>query len=144
MVLSVGQFRPEKGHTLQIRAFAALQRLLDQETGLNEKDVRLIVLGSCRNVDDERVLARVKALAAELGVADKVDFVVNCSFAELKEWLGRASIGLHTMWNEHFGIGVVEMMVSRPPNSIRTVHGTCSLTAASCQHRLAVSHCSWV
>lgn len=75
-------------------------------------DVRLVILGSCRNDDDRRVLASTKALAVELGVEDNVMFVVNCSFAELKGWLGRASVGLHTMWNEHFGIGVVEMMVS--------------------------------
>jgi len=42
---------------------------------------------------------------------DKVDFVVDAPFSELKSWLSRASVGLHTMWNEHFGICVVEYMV---------------------------------
>ena len=41
-----------------------------------------------------------------------MDFVVDAPFSELKAWLGRASVGLHTMWNEHFGICVVEYMVS--------------------------------
>jgi alpha-1,2-mannosyltransferase len=41
-----------------------------------------------------------------------VEFVVGASFPELKRWLGRASVGLHTMWNEHFGICIVEYMVS--------------------------------
>lgn len=45
-----------------------------------------------------------------------VEFVVGASFPELKRWLGRASVGLHTMWNEHFGICVVEYMV-RPVRS---------------------------
>jgi alpha-1,2-mannosyltransferase len=31
-------------------------------------------------------------------------------YADLKDMLGVATAGLHTMWNEHFGIGVVEMM----------------------------------
>lgn len=26
--------------------------------------------------------------------------------------MGRAKVGLHTMWNEHFGIGVVEYMAA--------------------------------
>lgn len=56
-------------------------------------------------------MKKTQALAVELGVKGRVEFVVNCSFDELKAWLGRASVGLHTMWNEHFGIGVVEMMV---------------------------------
>ena len=31
---------------------------------------------------------------------------------ELRALYGRAAVGLHTMWNEHFGIGVVEMMAA--------------------------------
>ena len=38
--------------------------------------------------------------------------MLNCPFAELQQWLGRASVGLHTMWNEHFGIGVVEFIAA--------------------------------
>ena len=30
----------------------------------------------------------------------------------MRALLGGASVGLHTMWNEHFGIGVVEMMAA--------------------------------
>jgi hypothetical protein len=45
------------------------------------------------------------------GLQDRVEFVVGASFPELKHWLGRASVGLHTMWNEHFGICIVEYMV---------------------------------
>lgn len=71
-----------------------------------------MIIGSCRNDGDRAVLKKTQALAVELGVDERVEFVVNCSFDELKAWLGRASVGLHTMWNEHFGIGVVEMMVS--------------------------------
>lgn len=74
--------------------------------------MRLVILGSCRNDGDREVLERTRALAVELGLEERVEFVIGCSFEELKGWLGRASVGLHTMWNEHFGIGVVEMMVS--------------------------------
>ena len=65
--------------------------------------------------DARRLSARVAALrkqANELGIADQVDFHLNVSFARLQEFLGQASCGLHTMWNEHFGIGVVEMQAA--------------------------------
>lgn len=42
----------------------------------------------------------------------KVNFVVNPSWPELVALFGRASIGLSTMVDEHFGINVVEFMVS--------------------------------
>lgn len=111
--LSVGQFRPEKDHALQVRALAALTKLPSSSNKhpSSFEDVRLVILGSCRNDGDRAVLKKTQALAVELGVEKQVEFVVNCSFDELKAWLGRASVGLHTMWNEHFGIGVVEMMV---------------------------------
>ena len=48
-----------------------------------------------------------------VAVQGKVEFVVGAPFSTLKEWLGRASVGLHSMWNEHFGICVVEYMVGR-------------------------------
>ena len=37
---------------------------------------------------------------------------MNIPLAELRAALGAATAGLHTMWNEHFGIGVVEMMAA--------------------------------
>lgn len=40
-----------------------------------------------------------------------VEFVVNAPLGDLRQLLGRALLGVHTMWNEHFGIGIVEMMV---------------------------------
>lgn len=46
-----------------------------------------------------------------LNKKDHVELVVGAPFPELKRWLGRASVGLHTMWNEHFGICIVEYMV---------------------------------
>jgi alpha-1,2-mannosyltransferase len=48
-----------------------------------------------------------------------VDFVVNASYPRILELLGEASIGLNTMVDEHFGINVVEFMVSTNfPNEV--------------------------
>lgn len=40
-----------------------------------------------------------------------MEFVVNATYDVLLDRLSTAMIGIHTMWNEHFGIGVVEYMV---------------------------------
>lgn len=45
-------------------------------------------------------------------MGEDVEFVTNVPFAELKRRMGEAHVGLHTMWCEHFGIGVVELMAA--------------------------------
>jgi alpha-1,2-mannosyltransferase len=54
----------------------------------------------------------LQALVLSLGLTDSVEFVLNQPDSVKKEWFAKASVGLHTMWNEHFGIGVVEMMAA--------------------------------
>lgn len=44
-----------------------------------------------------------------------VVFAPNLDRGGLLRLLGVASVGLHTMWNEHFGIGVVELMAAGVP-----------------------------
>jgi len=108
-VLSVGQFRPEKDHMLQLRAFAIYcDKHYDAKLGA----VTLVLLGSTRNSQDEQLVQQLKAEADQLGLGSRVKFVLNAPFATLQAWLAAASVGLHTMWNEHFGISVVEMMAA--------------------------------
>ncbi|RHY34931.1 hypothetical protein DYB32_000574 [Aphanomyces invadans] len=113
LALSVAQFRPEKDHSLQLRAMKVLLETHPKEMSSTFKDFKLVLLGSCRGHDDE---ARVKVLRQEcvdLGLGDdRVQFVVNAPFSELKSYLAESSIGLHSMRNEHFGIGIVEMMAA--------------------------------
>ncbi|CAI5994792.1 unnamed protein product [Closterium sp. NIES-64] len=42
----------------------------------------------------------------------RVDFIVKSPFRELQQLLGGATCGIHTMWDEHFGISVVEYMAA--------------------------------
>jgi len=107
-IISIGQFRPEKDHPLQLRAFS----LLTKQLARSSVRLELVLLGSCRSEDDERRVDELKRLAADLGISDSVVWVLNCSFEGLKGWLAKSTLGLHTMWNEHFGIGVVEMMAA--------------------------------
>uniref|UniRef100_A0A8D0BGL9 GDP-Man:Man(3)GlcNAc(2)-PP-Dol alpha-1,2-mannosyltransferase n=1 Tax=Salvator merianae TaxID=96440 RepID=A0A8D0BGL9_SALMN len=109
-IVSISQFRPEKNHPLQIRAFA---KLLEKTAG-QPLIPKLILIGGCRNQEDEQRVNGLKKLCQELGVEERVEFRVNIPFEELKKHLADATIGLHTMWNEHFGIGIVECMAAGP------------------------------
>ena len=55
-----------------------------------------------------------------------VCFAPNLSIAELRVLFGSAAVGLHTMWNEHFGIGVVELCAA----GVAVGHGAASRDAA--------------
>ncbi|CAL1536616.1 unnamed protein product [Lymnaea stagnalis] len=108
-VLSLGQFRPEKDHPLQIRAFHKFLM------SVNEKDrtqFKLVLAGSCRNEEDEGRVKSLQDLARELDLEENVEFRLNISFTELKQLLEKSLVSIHTMWNEHFGICVVEGMAA--------------------------------
>lgn len=66
----------------------------------------MVLVGSCRNSEDESRVAALRQLATEAEVSDNVEFKVNVSFDQLKREFSSATMGLHTMWNEHFGIGL--------------------------------------
>ena len=106
-VLSIGQFRPEKDHQLQIRAFK-----LFKEGGGMPKGTKLVLLGGCRGPDDEARVFELRKLVNDLELTDDVIFLLNEPYKVLKSYLSESSVGIHTMWNEHFGIGVVEMMAA--------------------------------
>ncbi|CAI9722378.1 Hypothetical predicted protein [Octopus vulgaris] len=108
-IISIGQFRPEKDHPLQIKSFA---KFLSQVPEKSHSLYKLQLVGSCRDSEDTKRVSELKELALILGVSHYVDFHLNVSFSDLKQLLSEAEIGLHTMWNEHFGIGVVECMAA--------------------------------
>eukprot|EP00043_Microstomoeca_roanoka_P017575 m.184115 g.184115 ORF g.184115 m.184115 type:complete len:507 (+) comp16663_c0_seq3:114-1634(+) len=111
LIVSVAQFRPEKNHKLQLHA---LRTYIDDYVSAGSRDVQLIMVGGCRNQEDERRVQDLRDLARELQLEEGRHFriCVNVSYQELQEWLSKAMIGLHTMADEHFGIGVVEFMAA--------------------------------
>eukprot|EP00658_Telonema_sp_P-2_P009839 TRINITY_DN13665_c0_g1_i4.p2 TRINITY_DN13665_c0_g1~~TRINITY_DN13665_c0_g1_i4.p2 ORF type:complete len:242 (+),score=40.14 TRINITY_DN13665_c0_g1_i4:749-1474(+) len=109
LVISIAQFRPEKDHALQIKAFA---QMIQNYPGAATQSVRLELIGSVRNSEDQGRVDTLKALAQELHVDHQVKFRLNVSYQQLLQAYASAKVGLHTMWNEHFGIGVVEMMAA--------------------------------
>jgi len=105
MAVADGDAEPS---ALQLRAFARLRERWPAE----HADAQLVVIGACRCEADARRVTDLRALAAQLGLADCVQILPDVSYAERLGWLRRAAVGLHTMWMEHFGIGVVELMAS--------------------------------
>lgn len=108
-ITSVGQYRPEKDHPLQLQTMYELRRILPEEIW---DRVKLIFIGSCRESEDMERVKDMKDLMMHLSLENNVIFKVNISFDELKAELCSSMIGLHAMWNEHFGIGVVECMAA--------------------------------
>ena len=108
-IISVGQFRPEKDHALQIRAISELRKMI---TKVEWERVRLILVGGSRNEEDDCRIKQLQDLCKLLSVDKNVEFKVNIPFSDLKREMAESLIGLHTMWNEHFGIAVVEMLAA--------------------------------
>ncbi|XP_023727628.1 GDP-Man:Man(3)GlcNAc(2)-PP-Dol alpha-1,2-mannosyltransferase isoform X2 [Cryptotermes secundus] len=108
-IVSVGQFRPEKDHPLQLRAMHELRQLVSEDVWDN---IMLVFVGSCRNKEDQDRVRDMQDLCKHLSLENNVQFRVNINYDELKRELQEGMIGLHAMWNEHFGIGVVECMAA--------------------------------
>lgn len=107
-ILYIAQFRPEKNHSLILRAFSKYLHSLPSDT---TPKPQLILIGSVRTspgTPDSSHIYSLRLLAHELRIRDNTSFICDASFAEIREHLSKASIGVNGMWNEHFGIGVVE------------------------------------
>ena len=72
MILSIGQFRPEKDHQKQL---LILRKLLDRSDQFN--DVVMVLLGGCRNEGDWKRVEELKRLVHDLDLDDHVVFEVN-------------------------------------------------------------------
>ncbi|EEP77092.1 alpha-1,2-mannosyltransferase alg-11 [Uncinocarpus reesii 1704] len=121
-ILYVAQFRPEKNHALILRAFA---RFLKQfrirnsassdstpnpsSPSTSNSEPKLILIGSVRHSSpDETHIYNLRLLAHELKIRDNTTFICDASWPTVLDNLRHASVGTNAMWNEHFGIGIVE------------------------------------
>ncbi|CAG5103305.1 2-mannosyltransferase (Homo sapiens) [Cotesia congregata] len=108
-IVSVAQFRPEKNHPLMLRIMYELRSIVKEEVW---EKVRLILVGSCRHDEDKKRVKDMEDLSKHLAVDENVEFKLNLPYEELVDEMQLGTIGLHTMWNEHFGISVVEGMAA--------------------------------
>jgi alpha-1,2-mannosyltransferase len=119
MILSIGQFRPEKDHTLQIEAMALYLKkyyhptttatvITDSIYASNKIEniddstskiqyPQLVLVGSCRNSADQQRLDALRQLCRSLNIEQHVQFVINEPFATIQDYLYKSSIGIHTV-----------------------------------------------
>ncbi|CDS43094.1 GDP Man:Man3GlcNAc2 PP Dol [Echinococcus multilocularis] len=108
-IISIGQFRPEKNHMLQLKAFEIFLKCISG----GKSPYRLILIGGCRHTGDYKRVRRLREAARQMGFSDRqVIFEVNPPASRVNQYLAEATINLHTMVDEHFGIGVVEGMAA--------------------------------
>ncbi|KAK4944253.1 asparagine-linked glycosylation protein [Elasticomyces elasticus] len=102
ITLYIAQFRPEKNHSLILRAFAEHHKLAKDKP-------KLVLIGSVRsNTPDEKHIYKLRLEARELGIKDATTFICDAPFSVILEYLQRSSVTTNGMYSEHFGIGNVE------------------------------------
>ncbi|KAL4821657.1 hypothetical protein BDW67DRAFT_1189 [Aspergillus spinulosporus] len=111
-LLYIAQFRPEKNHALILRSFARfLERYNKTKDSSTEQrpEPQLILIGTVRpSSPDETHIYNLRLLAHELRIRNNTTFLCDASWPTILSHLSTASIGVNAMWNEHFGICVVE------------------------------------
>ncbi|KAF9265198.1 mannosyltransferase [Marasmius fiardii PR-910] len=114
VVVSVGQFRREEDHAMQLYALHELDKMYPEYglTAGNKTAVKLVLIGGCKDEEDALRVSELKLMVRELGLQDQVEFIVNASYSEKLKWLGKAGVGIHTAPDDGFGFGVVEYMAS--------------------------------
>lgn len=109
-VLSIAQFRPEKRHDLIINCFA---QYLKERDSTNEP-LQIVLVGTTRSQADKDYVEGLKQLAYEnLGIPKNLlTIITECPYDEVKKLLRNSTYGINAMWNEHFGIAVVEYVAA--------------------------------
>lgn len=104
VLVYIAQFRPEKNHKLILESFSKFVKTGSKAS----KDARLVLIGSVRDDSDSKRVYELRLLVNELRLKGRVEFHLDAPWPDILRWLGKASVGVNGMWNEHFGIGVVE------------------------------------
>lgn len=76
-----------------------------EENQLSTEKVKLFIIGSCRDDEDFKRVETLTELAKSLKVDNYVSFRLNFTFENLLNSLAESAVGLHSMIDEHFGIG---------------------------------------
>lgn len=97
LLLFVGRLERLKGVEIAIRALALL-------AGRSHPGLRLLILGEDSRDGDESEEERLKAVARELGVRDRVDFLGSVAHHELPYFYSAADVCVMPSYTESFGL----------------------------------------
>ena len=108
LLLFVGRLERLKGVEVAIRALALLRDRAHD-------DVRLLVLGEDSRDGAESEKERLKAVAGEVGVRDRVDFLGSVAHHELPFFYAAADVCVMPSYSESFGlVGLEAQACARP------------------------------
>ena len=88
LLISLAQFRPEKNHLDQVRAFKVLKQRLPG------RQLTFVMAGGVRNRGDEERADAVEQLALELGLSEEIKVERNISFERMQELFRSAHVSL--------------------------------------------------
>jgi hypothetical protein len=111
LVLQLGRMVPRKGVDTVIQGVAMLRTRYGVDAGL------LVVGGDIGQAHgrDSLEMARLRTLAAQLGIGEHVHFTGQQPRTELRYYYGAANAFVTTPWYEPFGITPVEAMACARP-----------------------------
>ncbi len=112
IILYVGRIEPLKGLDLLLRAVPQLECT---------RDTRLLIVGGRPGQDSE--LDRLKALASELGIQDRVTFTGAVQQTELPTYYSAADVFVLPSYYESFGLVALEAMACGTPVVVSRVGG---------------------
>ena len=106
----LAQFRPEKRHKLIIESYATFLKNLPDSVS----PIKLIMAGATRSKQDEDYVKSLQDWSEnDLKIPKNlISFEKNLPFDKIEILLNKSTFGINAMWNEHFGIAVVEYMAS--------------------------------
>jgi D-inositol-3-phosphate glycosyltransferase len=116
LLLFVGRIQPLKGVDLALRCLAAL-----------DDDAELAVVGGPSGTDGPAEVGRLRALARDLGVADRVHWVEPQPHAALADWYRAADVCVVPSRTESFGLVALEAAACGTPVVAADVGGLRSL-----------------
>lgn len=111
IVLQLGRMVPRKGVETAIRGFA---RMVKED----QVAARMVIVGGNASVPDPDLtpeIGRLKKIAEEEGVCDRVLFTGRRGRQEIKHYFSAADVFISTPWYEPFGITPVESMACGTP-----------------------------
>ncbi len=133
LLLFVGRLERLKGVEIAIRALALLR-------DRRNDDVRLLVLGQDSREGDESEMERLKAVASEVGVRDRIDFVGSVAHHELPYFYAAADICVMPSYSESFGLVGLEAQACGCPVVASDVSGLRSVVRDEVTGYLVASH----
>jgi glycosyltransferase involved in cell wall biosynthesis len=112
-LLVLGRLVERKGQEDAVRALTAVP------------DAELVVVGGPETVelDDDPEVQRLRAIAASVGVADRLVFTGAVARADVPGWIRSADVVLAVPWYEPFGITPLEAMACGRPVVATAVGG---------------------